>query len=114
MRDTETIATKIEALLSAKSSRRPMEPDLAEWVADAPEWLAKKLTDKGLIVPRVKSGAQSTLLGEFIDAYLAGRTDIKPRTQINFMQIRHDLVAHFGETKPLQDVTPKLGHPFVA
>ena len=34
MRDTETIASKIEALISALASRRPFEPDLAEWVAD--------------------------------------------------------------------------------
>ncbi len=106
MRDTETIANKIEALLSAKSSRRPMEPDLAVWVAYAPDWLAMKLAANGLIAPRVMSGVQSTLLGEFIDAYLAGRTDIKPRTQINFRQVRRDLVAHFGETNPLPDVTP--------
>ncbi len=106
MRDTETIANKIEALLSAKSSRRPMEPDLAAWVADVPDWLAEKLADKQLVAPRVKVETEATLLGGFIDAYLASRTDIKPRTRINFMQVRRDLIARFGEGKPLRDVTP--------
>jgi hypothetical protein len=44
------------------------------------------------------------LLGTFIDGYLAGRTDIKPRTRINFGQVRRDLVAHFGKQRLLRDV----------
>ena len=107
MRDAETVATKIEALLSAKSSRRPLEPDLAEWIANVPDWLAEKLADKGLIARRVKAAeAQPTLLGEFIDAYLASRTDIKPRTRINLLQVRGNLVTRFGVDKPLADITP--------
>lgn len=106
MRDTEKIADRIEALLSALSSRRALEPDLAEWVADVPDWLAEKLADKQLIVPRVKAEIESTLLGGFIDAYLASRTDIKPRTRINLLQVRDNLVTRFGEDKPLADITP--------
>ena len=48
----------------------------------------------------------ATKLGEFIDASLISRTDIKPRTRINFRQVRRDLVARFGEDKLLRDVTP--------
>lgn len=106
MRDTEKIADKIEALLSALSSRRALEPDLAEWVADVPVWLAEKLADKQLIAPRVKAETEATLLGGFIDAYLASRTDIKPRTRINLLQVRRNLVNRFGEAKPLAEISP--------
>ena len=60
----------------------------------------------GLIAPREKRQEDATTLGGFIDTYLASRTDIKPRTRINFGQVRRDLVAHFGESKMLRDVTP--------
>ena len=68
--------------------------------------LAKRLVAVGLIAPREKHQENATKLGEFIDAYLVGRADIKPRTRINFMQVRYDLVARFGEDKPLRDVAP--------
>lgn len=42
----------------------------------------------------------------FIDEYLASRTDIKPRTRINLLQVRKNLVAYFGKDKPLADITP--------
>ena len=106
MRDTEKIADRIEALLSALSSRRPLEPDLAAWVADVPDWLAEKLADKQLMAPRTKTETESTMLGGFIDAYLASRTDIKPRTRINFQQVRRELLDHFGASRPLAEVTP--------
>ncbi len=105
MKATETIARKIEALIEAKFSRCALDPEVAKWVGDISDELAGKLVAVGLIASREKRQEDATKLGEFIDAYLASRTDIKPRTRINFMQVRRDLVARFGEDKPLCDVT---------
>ena len=106
MKAAETILTKLEAILEAKLSRRSLAPEVATWLGEIPDVLAKRLSAVGLVAPREKRQADTTTLGEFIDAYLAGQTDIKPRTRINFGQVRRDLVAHFGEQKPLRDVTP--------
>ena len=65
--------------------------------------LADKLAQVDLI-PRRE--AVNTTLGAFIDDYLTSRMDIKPRTRINLLQVRKNLVTHFGENKPLQDATP--------
>ena len=106
MKAAETILAKIEALLEAKLSCRSLAPEVAEWVGKIPDVLAKRLEAVGLIAPREKRQEDSTKLGEFIDAYVESRTDIKLRTRINLLQVRRHLVAHFGETKPLRDVTP--------
>ena len=100
------ICSKIEALVTAQLSRRSLTPEVAEWVGNVPDVLADKLAGVGLITPREKRQEDATKLGEFIDAHLVSRTDIKPRTRINFMQVRRELVARFGEDKPLRDVTP--------
>ena len=104
--DAKEICSKIEAILAALLSRRSLASEVAEWVGNVPDVLADKLAGVGLIAPRAKRQEDATKLGEFIDAYLVSRTDIKPRTRINFMQVRRDLVARFGEDKPLRDVTP--------
>ena len=100
------ILAKIEALLKAKLSCRSLAPEVAEWIGAIPDVLAKRLVAVGLIAPREKRQEDATKLGEFIDAYLLSRTDIKPRTRINLWQVRKNLVNHFGEDRLLRDITP--------
>ena len=106
MKAAETILAKIEGILEAKLSRRSLAPEVATWLGEIPDMLCKRLAAVGLIAPREKQQADATKLGEFIDAYLVSRTDIKPRTRINLLLVRRDLVARFGADKPLRDVTP--------
>ncbi len=106
MKAAETILAKIEALVEAKLSRSPLAPEVAAWVGEIPDVLAKRMVAVGLIAPRAKRQEDTTKLGEFIDAYVDSRTDVKLRTRINLLQVRRHLVAHFGENKPLRDVTP--------
>ena len=101
MKSAETIQAKIEEILEAKLSRRSLAPEVAKWLGEIPNALAGKLAALGLVTPREKRPEDATKLGEFIDAYLVSRTDIKPRTRINLLQVRKNLVTHFGETKGL-------------
>ena len=106
MKAADVILAKIEAILEAKLSCRSLAPEVATWVGEIPDLLAKRLAAVGLIAPREKRQADATKLGEFIDAYLASRTDIKPRTRTCLLQVRSNLVEYFGENKPLCDITP--------
>ena len=92
--------------MEAKLSCRSLAPEVAEWIGTIPDVLAKRLVAVGLIAPREKRQVDATKLGEFIDAYLDSRTDIKPRTRINLLQVRKNLVNHFGEDRLLGDITP--------
>ncbi len=104
--DCKEICSKIEAILAATLSRRSLAPEVAEWVGNVPDVLANKLAAVGLIPPRAKCQEGATKLGEFIDAYLLSRADIKPRTRINLLQVRKNLVTHFGEDKQLAEIAP--------
>jgi len=107
MRDTEKIADRVEALLSALSSRRPLEPDLAEWIADVPDWLAEKLADKQLIARRIRDSEadRGTLLGEFLTDHLVRRSDLKGTSLVVYEHVQRNLEAFFGKDKPLREIT---------
>ena len=97
------IKLKVEALNFAAITGHSVDSEMANWIAKRDQAICEKLAAVGLIPRREFS---DSTLGAFIDEYLAERTDIKPRTRINFDQVRRDLVAHFGERKPLRDVSP--------
>lgn len=106
LKNAKHVKDHIEALVSATLSQAVPDPKVSEWVASIPDWLAEKLAAVELIAPREKQQTDSTKLGEFIDAYLLTRTDIKPRTRNNLLQAKHYLVTYFGESKPLAEITP--------
>ena len=97
------IKLKVEALNYAAITGHPVDGETANWIANRDQTISEKLAAVGLIPRREFS---DSTLAAFIDGYLATRTDFKPRTRINFEQVRRDLIAHFGERKPLRDVTP--------
>ncbi len=99
-KSAEAIARQVEALLSAKIGGQPVPRDTAVWLATIGEALHGKLARVGLVDHREGNGA-GLALGPFIDAYLAGRTDLKPNTRTAFVQTRKSLVRHFGEDKPI-------------
>lgn len=103
-RTAESVKNRVEQLLEALTFNRPMETDLMQWVAALEPSLAGKLARAGLIPnPEAKPAAT---LGPFLDSYIVGRTDVKPLTTRHLNDARRDLVAYFGEDKPLADVTP--------
>jgi integrase len=97
----ESIKAKVEALNAAQISKCALDDDTARWVSQVGDDLAAKLAAVGLIGERA-----STLLGEFLDAYVARRTDVKPNTTRNLHACKARLVDFFGADKPMRDVTP--------
>lgn len=72
----------------------------ALWVADLLDDAHAKLAAVGLVEPRVNS-----TLGNFLDAYLGGRKDLKPNSLIVYGHTRRTLVGFFGDDKPLRAIT---------
>src|SRR5438093_6665165 len=101
-KQAETVLLTVEHLVAATFTGHPLDAETAKWVADRDDKLASKLANIGLIPKREETHGR---LGEFIDSYLAGRTDIKPRTRVSLLQVRGNLVEYFGENKPLRDIT---------
>jgi hypothetical protein len=97
----EKIKVKVEYLVAAVASACPLDLETATWVSKIGDDLAGKLAAVGLIARRVPAGP----LAEFLDSYIAGRTDHKPSTAKTIAQARRLLVAHFGADKPLNKIT---------
>ena len=99
-RDAESVKTRIEHLLTAKITKRPLEGDTARWVASLDDVLAGRLAKVGLIRQR-----ESATLAAFVDGYIQNRSDLKPSTVEHLQRVRHDLVDYFGENRPLREIT---------
>ena len=99
-RIAEAIKTRVEYLLMARISKQPIDSDTARWVSDLDDVLYERLSRVGLIRPR-----ESALLGDYIDAYVEGRTDLKPRTIIKFNATKNYLIDFFGADRRLRDIT---------
>jgi integrase len=97
----EEIKVKVEFLVAAMTAGLPLDGETTAWVARLGDDLAGKLAAVGLIPPR-----KSARLKGFIDDYIVGRRDTKPRTALNMKGSRGRLVEYFGEEKDLRSITP--------
>ena len=104
LRHAEGVKTRIEHLVAAQTAGCAWDGATAGWVAEIADVLADKLAAVGLIPKRAKAAGGT--LGAVIDTYIAGRANLKPNTKRNYLTTRKHLVNHFGEDKPLAEITP--------
>ncbi len=98
----ESLRVHVENLISAAIQGQPPSDHTTRWVAGLDDVLHKKLARVGLVTSR-----ESARLGLFLDGYIDGReADTKPSTQMTYRQVKGRLVRHFGEDKPLREITP--------
>jgi integrase len=110
-RAAESIKYRVEQLLESLHLNRPMEADLAGWVANLEPWLAKRLAAVGLI-PGPEAEPAATL-GAFLQAWLAARKgDYKPASLIAWGQVINALTEFVGTDCPLADVTADKAEAF--
>src|SRR5947199_309149 len=77
----ETLRTRVELLLNAANTKTPADPETVTWLTGIGEALHTKLVDLGLT--QTRGASELPKLGEFFDAYLLRREDIKPSTRTN-------------------------------
>src|SRR4051812_25335819 len=99
-KQAEAFKVKVEALVSGQLNPGAAPDDeVARWLAGLNGPMHARLAAVGLVKPR--TSAQHRTLASFVDGYIDGRTDAKPRTIINLKQARKDLVAFFSESREL-------------
>ncbi len=101
-RVAEEVRVRVEALAAAAASGLSVDRETAAWLAKIGDRLAARLAAVGLVPKRQARGAGK--LGDFIDAYIARRTDAKPGTLSNLRMFGDRLIAFFGRDKDLADV----------
>jgi len=100
-RDGPALKRKVEDLAAAVGSGLSLDADTQAWLTRIGDELRDKLAAVGLC-----ERSQAAVLGPFLDAYIAGRTDVKIKTVKSFNLARRHLVSHFGADKPLRAITP--------
>jgi integrase len=103
IKDAESIARHVDALLAAKASGQAITLATATWLADIGETLHARLAAVGLITARETMVFPT--VSEFIEGYLRERGDLKPATLTVMQQARVWLVRFVGADKRLDQVT---------
>ena len=100
LKAARTELVHVEALQASKISGEPIRPATAQWLADVPDAIYKRLARAELVEPR--PGAVS--LGEWLDRYIKSRGDVKRSTMQVYGHTRRNLLACLGENKALADI----------
>jgi integrase len=104
----ERIATKVlghvKDLIAASLGGVAVTPATSRWLAEIDDSLATKLVKVGLIAPRKSKEQSVTTLGAFTQGYIDG-LNVKPSTRMHLNLTRRYLIEHFGENRPLGEIT---------
>ena len=99
--EADSLRLHIGCLERWRKKGHPLEGATVAWLETLGPDLRDKLADIGLV-----DAQPCRLLGEFLDAYIASRGDVKPRTRTNYEYARRELVGYFGAERPLTAITP--------
>jgi len=105
MQQATTLKCKVQDLITGQFTG--ISAETARWVADLHDDMHRRLVKVGLLEPRAKSepGPQMSI-GRLCDQFIESRTDVQKNTRNIFRHTRANLVAFFGEDKPLGEITP--------
>jgi integrase len=106
----DSIKVKVEALVAAGLTRVSIDDELAKWLREIPDALARKFAAVGLASKRE---CDLQALGDFLASYISGRSDVKPNTRRNLEAAKVRLTEFFGEKKSLRDISPADADAFL-
>ena len=107
LKKAESFKEKVENLISAKIQNTSIDAETARWVAGLHDDIHSKLAATGLVAARTgRSASMSMKLGQFLDQYCQGRTDVKEGTQLVYERTKKHLIEFFGADKFLSEITP--------
>lgn len=90
----------VERIRSAQGLGDPLDSDTVRWVKSLPPELAKRFSEVGLLPER-----DETTLAAYCESYIERRHDLKEATAILYRRTHRYLLDHFGEEKPVRDIT---------
>jgi len=102
-KQSESARGYIEDLLGCKATGSTPQPRTAEWIAELPETVRKRLERVDLIA----SGESLSVptLKKWLDYYVNSRGDVKNNTLIVYGHTKRNLLTFFGQSKRLDEIT---------
>ena len=104
----QEVLVRVEDLAAAVTGNLAVTHETAAWLAGIGDDLAAKLAAVGLT-----PGRASAKLGEFLDRYIAGRTDVKEASRVCMSQAKRRLLDFLPAHKDLRDITPADADDFL-
>jgi integrase len=106
MKTARTIKSHVENLAAAALGKHAPDPETSAWVGALDSVLHDKLASVGLVLLREATpAAKAVKLGDFLEAYIKGRSDVKGSTATVYGHTQRCLVEYFGAGKPLHEIT---------
>ncbi|MAE61003.1 MAG: integrase [Planctomycetaceae bacterium] len=99
-RTAESMKLRVEALVASSITGHAIDDETSRWVRGLDDGLSERLAAVGLIQPKASSS-----IGDFVDSYIASRTDLKPATITVLGPTRRNMIDFFGHDRPLRDIT---------
>ncbi len=93
----------IEDLIACKTTGTSPNGTTAEWVSSLPKRLRERMGRVGLIDAQEYCGCP--ILGEWLVSYVDGRKDVKKATATVYGHTKRNLLAFFGKSKALNEIT---------
>ena len=103
-KQAETAQRFVEDLVACRVTGAAPKTATAEWLANLPAVMRERIERVGLAEPR--EDAHCPMLKEWLDRYIASRTDAKQSTRTTWGQARRFLIDYFGPHKRLDAITP--------
>ena len=98
-KSAESITRHVEQLLVAKIGGQPISRETSVWLTGIADTLKSKLAAVGLV-----DAPKRAVLGEFLKQYILSCPDVKPATREVWQQPCRNLIAFFGDDKPLRNI----------
>ena len=100
----ELFQRHVKHLLACIRLDEPCSESTMRWMAGLSDELHERLAKAGLAESRQKRRAQRITLGQWLNAFIASRTDVKPATRESYDRCRKSLIAHFGADRRLDSI----------
>lgn len=102
----KSVCRKVEALAACAISNTPWDRETSAWVAQLGSVLYDKLAAVDLVRRRQpEASTAETRLGDFLEAYIGTRANLKPNTRRNYEVTRKHLLSFFGPNRPLTEIS---------
>ena len=101
MKEAAVFKIRVERLVSAAIIGHSPDDETSRWLSRLDDTMRKRLAAVGLATER-----QSLSLGEWLDKYVDGRTDLKHESQRKLSQTKDKLLGFFNRATPLRSIGP--------
>ena len=103
-RQAESAKRFIEDLTACQVAGTSPKNATAEWLANLPDTIRRRIERAGLAEPQKR--LECPTLAEWLNRYIAGRSDVKPSTRTVLSHTRRNLIEYFGPDRPIREISP--------